>query len=108
MVDSGDTEQQEMDEESIDDDEAPAPWRPNMTVLDNPEAFGYKVFTRAHDEVRRDIPADTELSFDYGYGFKEWRQHPCRCGSAGCAGFIVNAGQRWLLRRALGAERAAR
>jgi cobaltochelatase CobT len=50
MVDSGDTEQQEMDEESIDDDEAPAPWRPNMTVLDNPEAFGYKVFTRAHDE----------------------------------------------------------
>ena len=50
MVDSGETEQQEMDEESIDDDEAPAPWRPNMTVLDNPEAFGYKVFTRAHDE----------------------------------------------------------
>jgi cobaltochelatase CobT len=39
-----------MDEESVDDDEAPAPWRPNMTVLDNPEAFGYKVFSRAHDE----------------------------------------------------------
>ena len=26
------------------------PWRPNITVLDNPEAFGYKVFTRDHDE----------------------------------------------------------
>jgi cobaltochelatase CobT len=50
MIDPGQTDQQEMDEESVDDDEAPAPWRPNMTVLDNPEAFGYKVFSRAHDE----------------------------------------------------------
>jgi len=50
MIDAGQTEQQEMDEENVDDEEAPAPWRPNSTVLDNPEAFGYKVFTRAHDE----------------------------------------------------------
>ena len=27
------------------------PWRPNISVLDNPEAFGYKVFTRAYDEI---------------------------------------------------------
>ena len=27
------------------------PWRPNQSVLDNPEAFGYKVFTRAYDEI---------------------------------------------------------
>jgi cobaltochelatase CobT len=27
------------------------PWRPNPSVLDDPEAFGYKVFTRAHDEI---------------------------------------------------------
>jgi cobaltochelatase CobT len=27
------------------------PWRPNTSVLDDPEAFGYKVFTRAHDEI---------------------------------------------------------
>ena len=36
------------------DGEEPAetrePWRPNRSVLDNPEAFGYQVFTRAHDE----------------------------------------------------------
>ena len=29
----------------------PEPWRPNQSVLDNPEAFGYKVFTRAYDEI---------------------------------------------------------
>jgi cobaltochelatase CobT len=35
--------------------EAPEPWRPNTSVLDNPEAFGYKVFTREFDE---EIAAD--------------------------------------------------
>jgi cobaltochelatase CobT len=30
--------------------DAREPWRPNFNVLDNPEAFGYKVFSRAHDE----------------------------------------------------------
>ena len=30
--------------------EPPEPWRPNTSVLDNPEAFGYKVFTREYDE----------------------------------------------------------
>ena len=30
--------------------ETPEPWRPNASVLDNPEAFGYKVFTREFDE----------------------------------------------------------
>ena len=30
--------------------ETPEPWRPNTSVLDNPEAFGYKVFTREFDE----------------------------------------------------------
>ena len=30
--------------------DAREPWRPNYNVLDNPEAFGYKVFSRDHDE----------------------------------------------------------
>jgi len=30
--------------------DAREPWRPNFNVLDNPEAFGYKVFSRTHDE----------------------------------------------------------
>jgi cobaltochelatase CobT len=36
--------------------DAREPWRPNYNVLDNPEAFGYKVFNRAHDE---EVAADT-------------------------------------------------
>lgn len=51
--------------------------------------------------AQRDIPAGEELTFDYGYGYDEWRLHPCRCGAKGCLGFIVNAAQRWRVRRIL-------
>jgi cobaltochelatase CobT len=30
--------------------DAREPWRPNYNVLDNPDAFGYKVFSRTNDE----------------------------------------------------------
>lgn len=36
--------------------ETAEPWRPNTSVLDDPEHFGYKVFTRAHDE---EVAAET-------------------------------------------------
>ncbi len=45
------TDQFDGDDESM---EAPAPaemWQPNTSVLDDPESFGYKVFTRAFDEI---------------------------------------------------------
>jgi SET domain-containing protein len=58
--------------------------------------------------ARRDIPAGAELSFDYGYGYNEGLQHPCRCGAPGCVGFIVNAPQRWLVRRTARALRIGR
>jgi len=51
--------------------------------------------------ARRDISAGDELTFDYGYGFKEWSLHPCRCGAKRCVGFIVGATQRWRVRRIL-------
>jgi len=62
-------EQEQANEESLDDQEdgeadrldrdaemadmprRADPWRPNISVLDDPEAFGYKVFTRAYDET---------------------------------------------------------
>ncbi len=55
--------------------------------------------------ARRDIPAGAELTFDYGFAFGDWRLHPCRCGTPRCPGFIVNAAQRWRLRRIPRAER---
>jgi cobaltochelatase CobT len=50
MADTSDMEPSDMEDDSFDEEDAPSPWRPNENVLDNPEAFGYKVFTRAYDE----------------------------------------------------------
>ena len=41
--------------------DAREPWRPNYNVLDNPEAFGYKVFNRIHDE---EVAAETLSTAD--------------------------------------------
>jgi SET domain-containing protein len=37
----------------------------------------------------RDIAAGEEITFNYGYTLDEYREHPCRCGAPGCAGWIV-------------------
>lgn len=58
MTDAGETDDMDMDDGAVDEDDAPAPWRPNTSVLDNPESFGYKIFSRAYDE---EVMAD-ELS----------------------------------------------
>lgn len=55
--------------------------------------------------ARRDIVAGEELTFDYGYGFSLWENHPCRCGASRCVGYIVNSGQRWRVRRILRVRR---
>ena len=43
--------------------EADEPWRPNVSVLEDPEYFGYKVYTRAYDEEvnAEDISSAEEL-----------------------------------------------
>lgn len=55
--------------------------------------------------ARREIAAGEELTFDYGFPYKEWRLHPCRCGAPRCVGFIVNKAQRWRVRRLLSGRR---
>lgn len=49
--DDGSTDRSERDTDASELPRRSEPWRPNLSVLDNPEAFGYKVFTRAHDEI---------------------------------------------------------
>jgi hypothetical protein len=41
--------------------------------------------------ARRDIRAGEEITFNYGYDLEDYRKHPCRCGAANCAGYIVAA-----------------
>lgn len=55
--------------------------------------------------ARRDIAAGEELTYDYGFDFVNWRDHPCRCGTDACAGYIVGRRHRWRVRRILASER---
>lgn len=58
--------------------------------------------------ARRDITEGEELTYDYGFDFSNWRDHPCRCGAPDCVGYIVKKNQRWRVRRALAEERSRR
>jgi cobaltochelatase CobT len=53
----------ESEVEDQDDIETSEPWRPNISVLDDPEPFGYKVYTRTYDEevAAEDISTPDEL-----------------------------------------------
>ena len=48
---NGSADRNDLDADAADMPRRQEPWRPNLSVLDDPEAFGYKVFTRAYDEI---------------------------------------------------------
>ncbi|MDB6065613.1 MAG: nuclear protein [Pedosphaera sp.] len=37
----------------------------------------------------RDIKAGEEITFNYNYDLVDYKEHPCRCGSPACVGYIV-------------------
>ena len=37
----------------------------------------------------RDIRAGEEITFNYNYDMEDYQEHPCRCGSPECVGYIV-------------------
>lgn len=55
----------------------------------------------------RDIAAGEELTYDYGYDFDLWDEHPCRCAKPSCLGYIVGKQYRWRLRRLLAKKKKA-
>jgi uncharacterized protein len=47
----------------------------------------------------QDLGEGDEITFDYGYTYRDGLGHPCRCGKPSCVGFIVAKHQRWRVRR---------
>lgn len=47
----------------------------------------------------RDIAPGEEITFNYGYDWEAYQDHPCHCGAAGCVGFIVAEEFFGILRR---------
>ena len=73
-----------------------------------PNCFSEKRRGRIWIVAERDIFPDQDLTFDYGFPFHDWADHPCRCGSANCVGYIVTTSQHWRVRRMKRASSAAR
>ena len=49
----------------------------------------------------RDIRREEEITFDYGYDIEHFLDHPCRCGTDSCVGYIVSQTQWKQLRQRL-------
>jgi SET domain-containing protein len=86
------------------------PWNParriNHSCAPNCEVEVFR--GRIWISARRDLEAGEELTYDYSFDYDAWRDHPCRCGAAGCPGYIVTSAQRWRVRRILAAEKRDR
>jgi cobaltochelatase CobT len=88
-----DFEEQEGDADPEEMTDARERQRPNFNVLDNPEAFGYKVFSRQHDEeiAAEDLSTPDELERLRSFLDKELRH------LQGAVGRLANKLQRKLM-----------
>lgn len=42
----------------------------------------------------KNIKKDEEITYNYGYDFEDYKEHPCKCGSENCVGYIL-AKKHW-------------
>ncbi len=79
------------------------PWNPARHINHScdPNCEAEQDGTRIWIAARRDIAANEELTYDYGYDVDSFEDHPCCCGSAQCVGYIVRRDQWPRLRKAL-------
>lgn len=59
----------------------------------NPNCEAYIVRGRIWIYSLRKIKAGDELTYNYGFDADTWDDHPCRCGSPNCVGYIVERKQ---------------
>jgi uncharacterized protein len=57
----------------------------------------------------KDIKAGEEITYNYGYDFieEEYTEHPCRCGTKRCVGFILHKDVWPQLRKALKKQKSS-
>ncbi len=69
----------------------------NHSCDPNCEVFGtgLKVWIYAMKNIKK----GDELSYDYGFGYdSDYKNYPCKCGTAKCVGYIVREGSRWRIK----------
>lgn len=38
----------------------------------------------------KDIAKGEEITYNYGYDFEDYEEHPCKCGAKNCVGYILD------------------
>ncbi len=76
MTDSADTQEFDVESDAPEDAETPEPWRPNTSVLDDPEKFGYRIYSKEFDEEVQadDLSSPEELDRLRAFLDKEMKQ----------------------------------
>ncbi|MBE7496181.1 MAG: SET domain-containing protein-lysine N-methyltransferase [Verrucomicrobiaceae bacterium] len=59
----------------------------------DPNCEAYIIRGRIWIYSLREIAAGEELTYNYGFDADTWDEHPCRCGSERCIGYIVEEKQ---------------
>jgi SET domain-containing protein len=59
----------------------------------DPNCEAYIIRGRIWIYSLREIKAGEELTYNYGFDADTWDDHPCRCGSKRCIGYIVEEKQ---------------
>lgn len=59
----------------------------------DPNCEAWIIGRRVYIYSLRDIREGEELTFDYGFDIECYEDHPCRCGSSNCVGYIVTQDQ---------------
>ena len=54
--------------------------------------------------ANRDIAAGEEITYNYNFDLEDFKEHPCRCGSPDCVGYIVAEELFEHLRRVVGSN----
>lgn len=55
-------------------------------------------------EARRDIEKGEELGYDYCYDIDDYEDHPCKCGSGNCVGYIIDEKLRGKVKKKIAKE----
>lgn len=66
-------------------------WNPARLVNHScdPNSEAIQDGKRVYLQSLRAIEVDEEITFDYGFDIECYEDHPCRCGSDQCVGYIV-------------------
>ncbi len=84
----------ELDNEFDLDGDVPENYAKYMNHSCNPNAKYEYVDGKIWIVATKDINQGEEITYNYGFDMEEWIDHPCKCGSDNCVGYILDV-EHW-------------